>query len=315
MGPVSSWQTNLAPMPWASAPDICDLGPLGVIGSRAEVLACLLCQEALRSWLTARRAAYDRMAREIVGQALAAAVKAMEDASLPAASLQSAMELVQAASARVAGEEENDEAADDEDFVVKNLDTGLAVSLSTVEMLYKEAPESAFAWDGKRHQKLAQPNQIPAGLAAINLQTSSAPLGSMETPRPKYTPTQNRIMLRRKDPLTNPNWVADSTPSVAGRRLARLEPGRLNGRKRLARRGAVLNRGLEPLMSGPLLKRGKKLGKVGRVVERRRGWRWAGMDLGAGQRGDRSGMGWGGMVPGDGSDRHLGDARLSDCDE
>ena len=114
--------------------------------------------------------------------------------------------------------------------IFKNLDTGVVIQLSELESMYEGEPLSAFDLAIKSSRAHRGPARPPMAPRVGSVESLSSSRGSA-------TELTFAAALRKSEPAPTP-------------RLGRRE-----------RRRAVNEQMMEPLMCGPLLKRGKKLGQ------------------------------------------------------
>ena len=289
--------TPAQPIKWSSAPEITELlsSPV-IVGTRAEVLACLALQRWARAAIVHKRYARrlkqqqeaDELARAIVSRAMDDAstdvwraenvavverLKAITPSALrhlpPTPSTATPPPPVDAGSGRMLSKSSDDsetELANPLINQVRNLDTGVALTIDEVEVLYREAPASAFSWDGRRHVALGATRSGVHAAGSDHGQCSSAPLSDGS---PSVTSFRLREPQSPDMPLVRLRRGAMASPDGRASRVRAGPPGGGSSAaspsssywQRRERRGAMHKRALEPLMSGPLLKRGKKLGQ------------------------------------------------------
>lgn len=217
-------------MVWRSAPD--DPGAGGVVlGSATEVLAAL----RLQTEFAARRRMARRARAALGDQSPVDALGVPVSPSRRVRNLDTGewMTLDDATSASRRPD------------VVRNLDTGDVIELDDLDALYRAAPLDAFAAAAHSH---------------ASLRLSPPPPPPTPPTPPNLTRDASSRLSAASDPRTPQRQRSDSPPSTSPFSPAMIFSRATVTVRRRRRRGAVRGFAQEPLMAGPLLKRGKKLG-------------------------------------------------------
>lgn len=230
-----------ADSPRASAPASDHPEHGNVVGTREQVIACLRLQLAFRR-MRARRSreagdGVEACFKRAIADAVAASIR-QRCSEVGAVSMGSCRSHLcaansdghkgQQAGATQSAIDENQLAAN---VVVKDLDTGLAISLADIDMIYENAPLTTF-------ENVLPPMVVPS--------TSSTSFGSFDARHSFAVALGGR--QRGESMLGIGGGLGGEISALI---------------RRDRRRGvhAAGGRAMQPLMCGPLLKRGKKLGQ------------------------------------------------------
>ena len=247
---------------WASAPELEQLDGL-IVGTREQVIACLRLQASLRKLVQARLGVgalseavppdKESLAAELVRRAIDAAVECFSGSGTDNDKGHKLhTHLHTQCSDGIRGDRDTEEpagiqcaAADEKEntsVVIKDLDTGLAIALSDLDSMYARTPLTTF-----------ESRQLAASHVATARTTSLANIRSSSSSSSEVRATVSVALGGRQR--------GESILGSGGGLGSLLAADHSNALARRDRRRNVRERATQPLMCGPLLKRGKKLGQ------------------------------------------------------